>query len=419
MAEWLLIRLPREPHTAAAWLVCDGAGRVVAPQQHGPLAQAAALGAARRVCAIVPSEDVLITAVEVPLKSGMKVQQIVPYALEEQLAEDIESLHFAVGKHPLPGGRTPVAVVTRSLMSEWLGALRAAGLSADALYAASDLIPANPGQAVALLEQDSAVVRPAGGLPLTLPLSALGEALELISPAPGEMTAPADRSGSGLVLYTGAAEWHQCSQEVEARRERFDGIKVQLLAEGSLALLAQRVPAAALEAINLLQGPYGETSSLAGSWKAWRLAAALLGALIVLHAAGGAAELYSLQRSERTLDAAIDDTFRAAMPGEHNAIDARRRMERRLAAVRAGAESEGLLAALGALAHAHFGADGTQLQALNFRDGSVDLTIAAPNAEVLDRLSQNLRAAGWQADLTSGTAAGQRYEGHIQIRPRA
>jgi hypothetical protein len=45
--------------------------------------------------------------------------------------------------------------------------------------------------------------------------------------------------------------------------------------------------------------------------------------------------------------------------------------------------------------------------------------IAAPNAEALDHLSKSLQARGWQADLTSGNASGSRYEGRIEIKPRA
>jgi hypothetical protein len=41
--------------------------------------------------------------------------------------------------------------------------------------------------------------------------------------------------GSGLVLYTGAAEWQQHAAQVEAVRPNFDGIKVQLLTDGPLA----------------------------------------------------------------------------------------------------------------------------------------------------------------------------------------
>ncbi len=419
MADWLLIRLPHEPGAFASWLVADTAGRIVTAQHDGPLQQAAALAASRRVCALVPAVDVVIAEADVPIKSGTRVQQVVPFALEEQLAEDVENLHFAVGKRPPDAVRTPVAVVSRASMDQWLEQLRDAGIEPDTLFAESELIPSNPGQAVGLLDVDCAIVRPAGRLPVTMPIGALAEALELLRPRSDETVATADRTGQGLVLYTGAAEWHEHSQEVETIRDRFDGIKVQLLTDGPLALFAQRLPEALAHAINLLQPPYAPAASLAQSWKVWRAAAVLLGALVGLHAIGNAVELAVLGHAEHRVNVAIERTFRAAMPGERNAVDARNRMEQRLESLRGGAGRSGLLAALGALAQARATVEGTVLQALTFRDGALELRITAPSPEVLDRLSRNLRAIGWEADLTAGSAVGSHYEGRMQIKPRA
>src|SRR5499427_1745426 len=303
MADWLLLRLPREETGLATWLVVDARGTPSSPPQSGPLALAAARTPGRRVCVLISGADVLLAEPDVPVKAGAKLQQLVPYALEEQLAEDIEELHFALGKRSSESPRVPVAVVARALLDQWLATLRAAGIEPDAMYADSELLPENPGQSVALLEADAVSVRPPGGTTVTLPVDALAEALE-IARAGAESSAT---GGRGLILYTGAPEWQQHSAQVEAARPYFDGIKVQLLAGGPLALYAQQLPSTA--AINLLQGPYAPVSSRGVGLKAWRVAAILLGALIGLHVIGKAAELQVLKRHERQLYASIHDTF--------------------------------------------------------------------------------------------------------------
>jgi general secretion pathway protein L len=418
MADTLLIRLPRDLAAPASWLVADAAGRIVMSVQQGALLQAAGLAPGRRVCVLVPAADVVINEVDLPVKSGAKIQQVVPFALEEQLAEDIETVHFAVGRRASDSGRTPVAVVARTLIEGWLAALKDAGLQADAIYPESELIPVNPGQAVALLDGDAAIVRQPGGLPVTLPLDALSEALELMRPANPE-GAELPSPGSGLVLYTGAAEWQEHARQVEGVRDRFDGIKVQLLTDGPLVLFAQQLPHASHEVINLLQGSYAPANAAQAGWRAWRVAAMLLAALIVLHAVGSAAELMVLKRSERKVDASIDETFRAAMPGEHNSQNARKRMELRLMGAREGGADSGLLAALGAFAQARGNAPGTLVQSLTFRQGALEMKLSAPNADALDHISQSMQANGWQAQLISGNSQGATYEGRIQIKPRA
>src|SRR5436853_826651 len=154
MADWLLLRLPRAAGEPASWLIADARGAPAGPPQSGPLTLAAARAPGRRVCALVPGADVLLAEPEIPVKAGAKLQQVVPYALEEQLADDIDDLHFAIGKRAADSARTPVAVIRRSLMDEWLTSLKSSGLEPESMYTESDLLPQNPGQSVALMEED-------------------------------------------------------------------------------------------------------------------------------------------------------------------------------------------------------------------------------------------------------------------------
>jgi len=407
MPDWLLLRLPRQPDQLSSWLVTDARGAPLGPPQSGPLPLAAPRVAGRRVCVLVPGADVLLAEPEVPVKAGARLQQLVPYALEEHLAEDIDELHFAIGKRAADSTRAPVAVVARALLDEWLAQLRTSGIEPDVVYADSDLLPENPGQAVALLEEEAVSVRPPGGSPVTLPADALAEALEIARAADSS-----GAGGRGLILYTGAAEWKRHAALVEAARPQFDGIKVQLLTSGPLALFAQQLPLAA--PINLLQGSYEPTASRTVGIRAWRVAAMLLACLVGLHVVGKAAELELLKKREHQVDASIRETFRSAMPGESPVGDARQRMEQRLLMARGA--GGGLLPALQALAQARDSAPGTSVQSLNFHSGALEMKLSAPDATSLDHLSQALRSSGWQADLAGGTNTGSGYEGRIEVR---
>jgi general secretion pathway protein L len=412
MADWLLIRLPRNPQDPATWLVADARGVAAGPPQSGPLSLAAPRAAGRHVVAVVPGAEVLATQPELPpAKAGAKLQQLVPYALEEQLAEDVEELHFAVGRRQEESPRVPVAVVARKLMDEWTHLLKSNGLEPEALYADSELLPQNPGQAVALLEEDAVVVRPPSGPVVTLPADALGQALEIALSG----IEPGTPGGRGLILYTGAAEWRQHAPTVEAARERFEGIQIQLLTGGPLALFAQQLPETT--ATNLLQGPYTPATPNTVGWSAWRVAAILLAGFIALHIAGKTAELTVLKHANRRLDTSMEQVFRMAMPGQPETFEARRQMEQRLAAARASQASGGFMLALQALVQAHRAAPEAVLEALTFRDGALELKASAPSVESLDRLSRQLRQEGWQARLTAGNPAGSSYEGRIQMSP--
>ena len=405
MADSLLLRLPRTPQQRAAWLL-SGSGAAQAPES-GPLELAASRARGRPVIVLVPGAEVLLMQAELPAaRGGVKLQQLVPYALEEQLAEDIDELHFAIGRRS--GTRTPVAVVARRKMDEWLAALKSSGIEPTTMYADSELLPTNPAQAVALLEDDSVTVRaPSGGV-MMVPAETLGEALDAGTPH-----APADTRGQGLILFTGAAEWARYSAQVERLRERLETIQVQLLTSDPLQLLARQLPNTS--AINLLQGPYTPVGSMTSGWRTWRVAALLLAAVVALHLIGQAAELVALKHRDRRLDAAITEVFRAAMPGSHDTQEARRRMELRLKQVRAGESTGGFLSALATLAKARATAPGTDLEAVSFRSGVLDLKLSAPTVNVLDALTRSLTQSGWHAHLVSGTPQGATFEGDIRV----
>jgi general secretion pathway protein L len=407
MAEWLILQLSRDPEDRCGWMLADQHGQPLGAPRVGALAQAAGEATGRRVAAIVPSSDVLTTEIELPQKSGVRPQQLAPYALEEQLAADIETLHFALGGRDDHTGRTTVAVVTRSLMDQWLAALRAQGLAPEVLCAEAALLPENPGHTVVMLDGDMLSVRRAGQPPLALPAADMAAALEA--------SLGAQLSGDDLIIYATPHDWQRHSSDAEALRSRCASLKVQLLTSGPLPLLAPQL--AAGHFINLLTGDFALKTSFDSDWRRWRLAAVLAATLFAVHIGGLSLELVQQHRSERALDAAIGAVARRALPGDPGTGAVRSRIEQQLLAAQSQAGGSGLLSALAALAQAVNGVNGASVQTLSFREGGLDLALKASDAASLERVDQALRSGGWQAELTSGAAAGSAYEGRIRMRP--
>jgi type II secretory pathway component PulL len=104
------------------------------------------------------------------------------------------------------------------------------------------------------------------------------------------------------------------------------------------------------------------------------------------------------------------------MPDQKNATNARRRVAKRLDEIHSGGAGGALLPALSAIANARGAAPDTTIEAINFRDGTLNLRIIAPNAASLDAIGQQLRAGAWQADVMELTANGDSYRGRLQIR---
>jgi general secretion pathway protein L len=205
MSESLIIQL--RVGESPRWMVCNDDGQVVVNAIAGELEQAAPLSTGRRVAVIVPASDVLSLDTEVPAKSAAKLAQVVPFALEERVADEVENLHFALGERSAETGKVNVLVVERARMDAWLNALRAAGLAPQAIYSEASLMPAMPGQLIALLEGDSLTLRHADGPPLVMPALAIPDAFELALATQASPVAGLEPLPVGLLLYAGHDEW--------------------------------------------------------------------------------------------------------------------------------------------------------------------------------------------------------------------
>lgn len=402
MADWLVLRLPHGHTDRVSWMSADSRGQPLSAPQSGSLLQAANSAGGRRVAAIVPSSDVLITEVELPVKSGVRVQQVVPFALEEQLAADIETLHFAAGARDETTGRTSVAVVTRALMDQWIGELTGAGLTPEVLCTEAALLPDNPGHVVVMLEGDTLCVRRAGQSAQALPALDVAAALQALL---GETLAADD-----LIFYVSPEDWQRRSPEVEALRMQCASLKVQLLNFGPLPLLSPHL-AAEGPYLNLLTGDYAPKRPIGAGLRRWRLAASLAVALVAVHLIGLALQLHQQHRAEQALNAAITQIAGRALPAGSDVSEVRPRLERALLA-RSGTAG-GLIPALATLAGAVQSSEGTSVETLSFQNDALDMKMRAPNAEKLEQVDQSLRSNGWKAELTSGSTAGSAYEGHI------
>ncbi len=406
MAEWLTVRMPRGAGTPAAWLVTDEAGRPLSAVQSGPLQSAAAAAAGRRVAVLLHAAEILSLDTELPARSGARAAQLVPFALEEQLANDIDAQHFAVAP-TAETGRTAVAVVSRALLDDWQAQLQAAGITPDVLCSEAALLPRVAGQAVALLEGDTLMLAPGADKPplvLSAPPGGFAGALDI---ALGDAA-----SATSLQIYCNPIDWQRRSAEVEATRSRLGSLQTQLLGSGALPWLAAQLPYAA--PINLLQGEYAPRTSLRANWSRWRVAAGLAAALLLLHAGSQLYALWHLGREASALDQQITALAGPQFAGASSSI--RPRLEAELQDPGAAGGRSGLLPALQVLAQAMNGMPGARLRSLTFHDGALQLKVRASDAQSIDRINQSLRAAGWQAQLISGGAAGDAFEGNIALR---
>jgi general secretion pathway protein L len=406
MALTLLLRLPGPAGQDGEWLTVDDSGLPVAPRQSGSLEAAAAASRGCRVIVLVPGTQVLLAEPELPPGSGAKLARAIPFALEEQLTEDIDQLTFAVGRRS-ERGTTPVAVISRTNLQDWMERLSQAGIDPVALYADVSLLPENPGQSVLWVEGDRLSLRRPGSLPMTIEMTPVTEALAV--------TGILDVEASAL-LYVTAEDWARVQDEFEQVVGRFASLNVQVLPEGPLPWFAREL--AATNAVNLLQGEFTRGTDYGSHWRMWRSAALLGAGLLLAHVAVQALQIRQANRQTAAAEQEMTQVFSAAMPSE-TMHDARRQMQERLDKIR---KAQGGPEIFLRIAQALGGATSTlaqiNIEALSFREQTMDMKVTAADVASLATLTQSVAKQGLSAEIQSSTPAGSRVEAHLQIRAR-
>jgi general secretion pathway protein L len=417
MPHTLLLRLPAPGQEDTEWLGIDDAGEPAEARARGPLTLAAAVGRSAKVVVIAPATQILLAEPDLPPGSGVKLARAVPFALEEQLTEDIDQLVFALGKRRAGGG-TPVAVVSRSVLQGWLSELAAAGIDPVAIYADMSLLPQNPGQTVLWLENARLSVRRPGKLPFAVELTPVTEAL-IVAGVIADPLAPdaATDTLESAILYVTREDWAKVQDEFERLSDQFASLKIQLLPDGPLPWLARGL--GATDAVNLLQGEFARRSETGARWRRWRTAAALAAGLLVVHVAAESFQLRQSKHDTAALDNEIAQLFSAAMPSVQMQ-DARRQMQARLDRIRhSGLGPQQFLRTLQALSGAIAATPKINVDAMSYREDSLDMKVSAPSLAALSQLSQLLSKQGLTADIQSSTPVGAGVEAHMQLRTAA
>jgi general secretion pathway protein L len=417
MPQSLLLRLPAPGQEDTEWLILDEAGVPTPTRQRGNLSLAAAVWRTGRVVVLAPATQIVLADPALPPGGGAKIARAVPFALEEQLTEDVDQLSFAIGRR-LSNGRTAVAVVSRSVLQGWIADLSAAGLDPQAIYADISAMPENPGQTVLWLEHHRLAVRRPGAIPFAVELAPVKEALAIAGLIADPLQATEEpKPKESAILYLTRDDWARVQGEFEDLLEQFDSLKVQLLTDGPLPWLARGTNAA--DAVNLLQGEFSRTTDYGERWQRWRLAAVLAGALLLVHIGAQALQIRQARHESAALDSEISQIFSAAMPGD-TPSDPRRQMQIRLERIhKSGAGPQYFLRALQTLSGALAVAPKTTISALSYRESSLDMTVNAPSLAALSQLTQFVGKQGLAAEIQSSNPVAAGVEAHVHVHDQS
>ncbi len=413
MTEYVVIRLDAEDQPVQ-WVLADSDGTRRSNVSTGSLELAATAASGRAVIVLVPSVDLLITSVHIPARSSSKIKAAIPFALEENLAEDVERLHFAIGKRQ-ENNRLPVVVVAHDKMSDWLGRLRQVGIEPTIMAPDSYGLPRIPGTLSVLIDDDTVMFNDGADANFVLQGVKPSDVLVFAGQLGDSQTEDAEKSGHLLAFCTHEQD-ERLSPDWIALRQELHSVDVNVLPDGVLPKLA--VTVAAGYGVNLLQGKYGKRTEYSVVFKPWRIAAILLLSLGVVGMALKGVGYYQLVQDESALRAQFIAEYRLIRPDDTREIeDPSAIVDSIRRNTGASTTPQVFLPGLRELGAAMAANSAAKIEAISYRAGVIDLRLSAPDVPTLDNIQKAITASGrFQASIQSTDKVADQINGRIQIR---
>lgn len=365
--------------------------------QRAPVAVALEQAVHRRVVVFVPAGDVGFSSAVVPARQPAKVLLAVPYALEDQVADDIDTLHFAVGPRS-PDNAHPVAIVLRDRMERWMAPLREKGVRPEAVVPETLALSldADPARWSGLCDGTQVIVRTGAWSGFVGAVEDLGAWLDLADP---------DKAATLRLQIAGdAPDFSTLSRPLE------------LLPGYASALAALAADWKPDRSINLLQGAYSQGRDVNKLWQPWKLAAGLGVLWLLIGGTGFAFDTWRLEKELTKQDEANAARYTALFPAETRIVDLGAQLDQQLRALASGGGGGGILPLLEVTTQAVAAAPGLKVTALQYRDQAVFLSMTGPNLDTLEKL-RNWFASGSRGATLEVQSANQEG-GIVQIRAK-
>jgi general secretion pathway protein L len=391
MPDRLLLRLDADGD--ATWLRQAADGRVASGVARG-FPPASARGDGVEIVVLLPTEHVLLTEARIAAKNRAQLLQALPFAIEDQLLEPVEHLHFAAGN--ADGDRVGAAVVAKATLRRHLDRLADAGIRADVVLPESLALPVAENRATVAIEPTRAIARLA-------PFAAFA--------------CPPDDLDAWLARASASAR----AIDTADFREGASAKRAPMVAErprDALVYFAQHLRKPAL---NFLHGEFAPSHRAARGAHWWRIAAMLAAATIALAVLDLGVDVVQMSRTSSRLEASSQDAVRKAFPDVGDADFARSLpadiARSRIERLRGGAETSGFLRVLTEIAPT-LGATTTRIQTrgMEFRNGTFELALHAPDVAALDAVRERLAALpGLKVGVTAANPGDGGIDGRIRI----
>ena len=399
MQERLIIFLHSHDLQHPSWVLCEDETfkKVV---YLGEPTELTNIASNKEIILIVPAEDVLLTSTQLPKMSRSKLIQALPFALEEQLIDDIDTLHFApIDKKN--DDNLPVAVVSKEKMQMWLSQCQEWKITVDMLIPLTLALPVTE-NAWHVFIHETAVVRTNTYFGFACEIPNLSQLITLTL---------ANNTEIPEIIYlhnfTGKSITRNLNIAIDVKEEMHKAEKMLTIAAATL----ENYPP-----INLLQGSFRNKNSKFTQTKQLLKILTYLGiAALVLLIAYPTVSYIILKPRLSELSTGIKEIYQRNFPNSKTMVAPQMRLEEKLQALGGNTTQNKFLFILGYIGKAKNHTPSIQFKRMDYVNNQLTLELIAPSSEDFSKFTDYLISQKLNVKQQNATISGTKVNATVVI----
>ncbi|PNI02801.1 type II secretion system protein GspL [Vibrio diazotrophicus] len=156
MSEFLTVRLSSQKEAIIRWLVWSSvqqeviaSGEISGWEQ---LEQLSSYAEQRSIIVLMSASDVVLSQVEIPAGANRKIESMLPYLIEDEVAQDVDDMHFSILKKT--GNIVEVAGIDRDFLQSCIDELASLGMTVKRVIPDVLTVPVQQGLAAVQLGKE-------------------------------------------------------------------------------------------------------------------------------------------------------------------------------------------------------------------------------------------------------------------------
>ena len=362
----------------------------------GSLSDAVISAADHFITIVMPGEDVLFLQAEVPGKNIQRVQQAVPYVLEDSVIDDVDDLYFAISKpNTAPDNQYDISVINSDYFESVIKQLETVGIYADVMTADYFLNENN-----ILLFDGERIVFNSDKLKFSSDINGLKNISKDVLDGAKLVDCSGEKQGEG-------------SFENKLKDFNLDVLNCN---DASLVYLIKSC--SNHPSVNLLQGTYKKKKDWSSTSKKWLPAAVLFLVWLIVQGGVFVFDYIDLNDKNKRLNLEITNIYKQSFPQSRRIIDAKAQMKQKLDELRKskGKSGRSFTNMLSASARVFSTSKGLIIKSLRYYDGRINLEVQIASLQALDKLKEQLQKEnGYQVEVQNASSGKETVTAQLQI----